>query len=163
MEGWETLKRAIPDGAAKAVALRLRVTADHVRRWRREPLSDDAPLSSGQRSYLDKVCELIDAVVLVNPIGGALIAEHVWAHYQKLRDTLSPQTEWDRRMCAATTLHEAVQAVNCLITDAPDEQTIIEIVEARDALDQALVQLRSRQDRASEPPALRVERARTGT
>lgn len=142
-EGWKTLKRAIPDGAAKAVANRLNVSADHVRRWRREPLSIDAPVASGQRSPLDRVCDLIDATFLSNPIGAALIAEHVWTYYQKLRDAVTQQGDWDRRAHAATMLREAVEAVNCLNLDRPDEETIKEIVEAREALDQALAHLRN--------------------
>lgn len=143
METWETLKRAIPDGESKAVAKRMHHHPDHVRRWRREPLSVDAPLSTGQRSPLDRCCDLLDAIFLSNPIGAALVAEHVWGHYTKLRDALNPKTQWDKRAHAANTLREAVEAVNCLNLDVDDEQTIIEIVEARDALDKALVNLRA--------------------
>jgi hypothetical protein len=143
-EGWTTLRRAIPDGVAKAVASRLHVCADHVRRWRREPLSDDAPLSSGQRSPLDRLCDLLDAVFLSYPVGAALIVEHVRDHYDQLLDASLTGQAWDRRAHAAKTLREAVEAVNCLNLDSPDEETISELVQAREVFDQAILEIRSR-------------------
>jgi hypothetical protein len=143
-EGWITLRRAIPDGTAKAVALRLHLHPDHVRRWRREPLSDDAPLSSGQRSPLDRVCDLIDAVFLSNPVGPAYIVEHVRRHYDALLDAQVPDEAWDRRQHAAELLRETVDAVNCLNLEADDDETISEIIQARDSLDRALAQIKGR-------------------
>ena len=97
MDAWQTLKAAIPDGTAKAVALRYGVTADHLRRWRREPLSDEAPLASGQRSPLDRVCDLVDAVFLAHPPGTVLIVDHVRDHYHHLIKTHSLEnTPWNR-------------------------------------------------------------------
>lgn len=157
-EGWKTLRRAMPDRAVKGIALRLHVHPDHARRWRREPLSDETPLSSGQRSPLDRTCDLIDAIFLTHPAGAALIVEHVKSHYEQLIeasafDLLGPQ--WDRRAHAATVLREAVEAVNCLNLDAPDEDTIEEIVQARNELDRALAGLRarSRENNHEAPPS----------
>lgn len=151
MEAWDTLRRAIPDGAAKAVAMRLRVTANHVRRWRREPLSDEAPLATGQRSPLDKILEFLDAVFLVSPTGEALIVDHINAHHQSLLDaSLDPET-WDKRAHTATLLRETTEAVNALNLDASDETTLQELSEARSAIDQAIKQLQTRSRSAGGP------------
>ncbi len=140
-EAWKTLRRAIPDRAAKAVAFRLNVSADHVRRWRREPLSDDAPLSSGQRSPVDRVCDLLDAVFLVSPSGAAYIVDHVAAHHQSLLQASLDPEHWDKRADTADLLRETIDAVNALNLDAPDEETITELVEAKTAIDQVLTRI----------------------
>jgi hypothetical protein len=141
--GWKTLEQAIPRGTAAAIAHKLHLAADYVRRWRREALGDDAPLASGQRSPLDRVCDLIDAVFLINPRGTVLIVEHVRKHYEGLIETHALESSiWNRRQDAAAALREAVEAVNCLNLDSASEETERELVEARDAFDRALVQLR---------------------
>lgn len=144
MEGWDTLRRAIPDGAAKAVAMRLGVTANHVRRWRREPLSDDAPLATGQRSPLDRIVELLDAIFLVSPSGAAFIVDHVAGHHHHLiQASLNPE-HWDKRAHTAELLRETVDAVNALNLDASDADTLQELREARIAIDLAIAQLQTR-------------------
>lgn len=152
-EGWKTLQRAIPDGMAKAVAHRLSVSADHVRRWRRKPLSDEAPLSTGQRSILDRTCDLVDAVWLTNKLGAALIVEHVRHHYEELvRVAAASDGEWDPRAHAASTLREAAEAVNALNLDSvSDEETILELVEARELIDQAILKLKIRRASSRRP------------
>lgn len=144
METWDTLRRAIPDGAAKIVANRLGVSAPHVRRWRRQPESDEAPLASGQRSPLDRVLDLIDASFLVSPAGAAFIVDHIGGHYHDLvRASIDPD-HWDKRSETADLLRETTEAVNALNLDAPESVTIQELVEARDAIDRALQHLRIR-------------------
>lgn len=144
MDGWEILKRAIPHGAAKAVALRIGVTANHVRRWMREPLSDEAPVGTGQRSPLDRVCDLVDAVFLVNPAGAAFIVDHVAGHHHQLIQASLDPEHWDKKVHAADLLREAVEAVNCLNLDAPDNETLAELVELDEQLERAIKQLRTR-------------------
>ena len=144
MEAWDTLKRAIPDGAAKAVAHRLGVTANHVRRWRREPLSDDAPLATGQRSPLDRVVELLDAVFLVSPSGAAFIVDHVAGHHHQLIQASLDPGHWDKRAHTAELLRETIDAVNALNLDASDADTLQELREARVAIDLAIQQMQTR-------------------
>ena len=72
MESYEVLEKAIPKKSSEKVAQLLSISATYVRRWRREPESDDAPNASGQRSILDRICDLIDVVFLVNPAGVSL-------------------------------------------------------------------------------------------
>jgi hypothetical protein len=144
MEGWDTLRRAIPDGAAKAVAMRLGVTANHVRRWRREPLSDDAPLATGQRSPLDRIVELLDAVFLVSPAGAAFIVDHVAGHHHHLIQASLDPEHWDKRAHTAELLRETVDAVNALNLDASDADTLQELREARVAIDQAIEHIQTR-------------------
>lgn len=142
-EGWKALRLAIPTGVLKEVAHRYGVTADHLRRWMREPLSDEAPLASGQRSPVDRACDLMDAVMLSNPVGVAHIREYIDSHHDQLLDALIPD-EWNRREHAAELLRETVDVVNALNLDVCDEDTIAEVVEARNALDQLLKKLRGK-------------------
>jgi transposase-like protein len=142
---WKTLRSAIPSEVTSEVAKRFGVTADHVRRWMREPLSDEAPLASGQRSPLDRFCDLLDAIFLSNPLGTSLCVEYIREHHRRLISAAADQ-DWDRQAHAAHAARETAEAVSCLILDrTPDEETVKEITEARDLLDAALVQiLRSR-------------------
>ncbi len=85
MTGFETLERAIPRGSAEAVAGFLGVHSDEVRRWRREPTSDEQPQATGRRSPLDRGCDLITAVFLESPNGAELIVEHFRSHLARLK------------------------------------------------------------------------------
>lgn len=85
MNGWETLEKAIPRASAEAIAAQLGVSADTVRRWCREPLSDEAETATGRRSPLDAAVDLIRAVYLENPQGAAAIVEHLRAHLAQLQ------------------------------------------------------------------------------
>lgn len=143
-DGWKILKRAIPDGAAKAVAHRLHLHPDHVRRWRREPLSDEAPLASGQRSILDRFKELQEAIYLVNPQGPCLLIEDLKTHYDELIGASMNPGYWDRRGHAAAALREVVEAVNCLNLDASDEDTLQELIEAQRTIEEAILRVRRR-------------------
>jgi hypothetical protein len=144
-EGWRTLRAAIPDGESEAVARRLHRHPDYIRRWRCEPFSDDAPLSNGQQSPLDKFCDLLDAVFLSSPPGAWLILAHVKNHYERLvENALNSAGNWNRREHAAKTLQEAVEAVNCLNLDAPNEVALRELLEARSEIDLAILKLMNR-------------------
>ncbi|MBX3267070.1 MAG: hypothetical protein KF831_10220 [Acidobacteria bacterium] len=137
METWQVLEQAIPRAASKRVALILNVTADYVRRWRREPESDEALTGSGQRSILDRICDLIDAVYLVNPPGAALIVNHIVAHHSELvRVHAKPLlTSECRAEESANLLTQAAEAINNLNVEGCSNQTLIELLELRDAAD----------------------------
>lgn len=85
MTGFETLEKAILRGSAESVADFLGVHPDEVRRWRREPESNEQPLATGRRSPLDCGCDLITAVFLENPEGAELIVEHFRSHLARLK------------------------------------------------------------------------------
>lgn len=85
MKGWQTLEKAIPRASAEAIAAQLGVSADTVRRWCREPLSDESETATGRRSPLDSAVDLIRAVYLENPQGAAAIVEHLRAHLAQLQ------------------------------------------------------------------------------
>src|SRR4051812_27404038 len=88
MKSWQVLKKAIPDGKVEEVAKKLGVHGDTVRRWRREPESDDAPTSTGRANPLDRMETLIDVVILANPSGAHAVASHPRHYYESLAETL---------------------------------------------------------------------------
>jgi len=103
MTGFETMEQAIPRGSAESVASFLGVHPDEVRRWRREPESNEQPLATGRRSPLDRGCDLITAVFLENPEGAELIVEHFRSHLARLkakqgRASLMTQSEVQRAL-----------------------------------------------------------------
>lgn len=144
MKSWEVLERAIPRKSSEKVAQLLSVSADYVRRWRHEPESTDAPNSSGQRSILDRICDLIDVVFLVNPTGAGLIVDHINDHHRQLIEThaliLTDQRECARE--AAAVLKEATEAVSKLSVEGCDAGTIVELVELRNAAERAIASVR---------------------
>ncbi|MBX7170171.1 MAG: hypothetical protein K1X72_04385 [Pyrinomonadaceae bacterium] len=143
MESWEVLEIVIPRKASEKVALLLGVTADYVRRWRREPESEDSPKASGQRSILDRICDLIDVCFLVNPKDVYLVIRHINNHYNNLVQTHSVafETQHCQAKTAAELLQEAVEAVNQLNLEACDDQTYIELVQLRAKTDSAIAQV----------------------
>lgn len=147
MQTFEVLEKAIPRGAAERVAQALHVTADYVRRWRREPTSDEAPLASGQRSPLDRVCDLIDAIFLANPQGACLIVEHVRAHYNALMETHAGAgfngCAHERAVATATLLRETTEAVNALGVEGVTNHTLTELVEMRDATENVIARVQA--------------------
>lgn len=140
MESYEVLAQAIPKKASERVAQLLNVSADYIRKWRREPESADAPLSSGQRSILDRICELIDAVFLVNPQGVALIIAFINNHYKQLVQThaMLLVTTDCRVKQTGELLTEATQAINRLNSEGCTNETLRELIEMRDAADRAI-------------------------
>jgi hypothetical protein len=132
MKSWQILKQAIPRGASEQVAHKLHVSADLVRRWRREQLSEDAPLESGKRSPLDRICDLLDEVFLVNPQGAHLIASAVQDHYEGLAERHAPRAALNVKAAAA--LKETVEAVNSINLEDPLERIETEVEEAHAAI-----------------------------
>jgi len=86
MDGYLTLKRAIPPGYPDAVAYRMAgIVGATVRNWRREPGTDD-DANTGKRSPLDRVCDLITAVFEeVDEEHAELIVDHVVGHLANLK------------------------------------------------------------------------------
>jgi hypothetical protein len=135
MDPWRTLRDAIPDGQVKPVALRMHVSHDYVLRWRREPLSDEAPTATGMASPLSRNCLLIDAVFPENPTGASLIVEHINMHYRLLTEAHDIRTFGgieDRALASADILTQATQAVISL-NEGVSEDTLTKLVLLRDA------------------------------
>jgi len=143
MQSYEVLEQAIPKQQSGRVAQILSVSADYVRRWRREPDSDESPNGTGQRSILDRMCDLIDAVYLVNPAGSALIVNYINAHHDDLLAThANPIACRDTQAVAgANLLTEATQAINALHVDGCTDATLTELVQLRDAADVVIKQV----------------------
>lgn len=141
MESYEVLEKAIPKKMSERVALLLNVTATYVRRWRQEPTSEDAPTANGQRSILDRICDLIDAVFLVNPQGVPLIINYINAHYHRLLQTHGERI--DSMQCrvqhSADLLRETTEAVNKLNIEGCSNDTLQELIEMRDAADRTIL------------------------
>ena len=150
MESYEVLEQAIPKMQSGRVAQLLSVSADYVRRWRREPDSDDSPTGSGQRSILDRVCDLIDAVFLVNPSGAGLIVNFITAHYDHLLQIhAKPIACRDLQAeTGAGLLTQATEAINSLNLEGCTPDTHRELVELRDAADLAIKQVEKTMRRA---------------
>lgn len=140
MESWEVLEQAIPRSASGRVAQILNVCADYVRKWRREPESDDAPTASGQRSILDRICELIDAVFLVNPKGAGLIVNYINAHFRSLLQVhAKPIVSIDSKAeMISDLLTQTTDAINHFNLEGCTRETVREMIEARDAFAKAI-------------------------
>jgi len=140
MESYEVLQQAIPNKMSGRVAQLLGVTADYIRRWRREPDSEDAPNASGQRSILDRICDLIDVVFLVNPKGTSLIVNHINSHYRNLLDMHAQpmNTQASRAETISDLLTQTTEAVNRLNLEGCTNETLRELVEMRDSADRAI-------------------------
>ena len=140
MEAYEVLEQAIPKKKSEAVARFLNVSATFIRRWRREPDSEDSPNATGQRSILDRICDLIDAVFLVNPAGCPLIVNHVNAHYQNLLETHAKPIDScsQRAEHIAELLTQTTEAINRLNIEGCSADTLRELIEMRDAADKTI-------------------------
>lgn len=140
MESYEVLEKAIPKKASAKVAQFLSVSVDYVRRWRREPESEESPAATGQRSILDRICDLIDAVFLVNPQGVPLIINHVNAHYRNLlRTHAKPIHSYEHRAeHVAQLLTQTTEAINRLNIEGCSDETLRELIEMRDAADRTI-------------------------
>lgn len=114
MNGFLTLEEAIRKNDAEQVAYLLRVSPTIVRAWRREPETEEGS-ATGRRSPLDRVCDLVDAVFLVNPQGADLIVEHVRAHLESLK-LAQHRTDVD-----VATLKEQLREAQATLTKLSDQ------------------------------------------
>jgi hypothetical protein len=140
MESYEVLEQAIPRAHSARVALLLRIDASLVRKWRRQPESDESPSASGQRSILDRICDLIDAVFLVNPQGTCLVINHVNAHYRNLMQLhAKPIVGSDSKaQLISDLLTQSTEAINNFNLEGCTADTLRELIEGRDAYDRAI-------------------------
>ncbi|QQS33518.1 MAG: hypothetical protein IPM50_02740 [Acidobacteriota bacterium] len=143
MESYEVLQKAIPEQQSPKVAKFLGVSANYVNRWRRRPPEDDDPNATGQRSILDRVCDLIDVVFLINPSGTGLIVEHISAHHDELlaKHARPITCRTTQAATGASLLNEAVDAVNAIHINGCTSETLRQLVELRDATDLVIKQV----------------------
>ncbi len=143
MESYEVLQKAIPELQSPKVAKFLGISANYVNRWRRRPSDDDEPNGTGQRSILDRICELIDIVFLINPADTGLIVNFINAHYDGLL-AVHAQPMPCRDLQAATSanlLTQATEAINSLTVAGCTPETHRELIQLRDAADLAIKQV----------------------
>jgi hypothetical protein len=115
MDAYLTLKKAIPRGEADAVAYKMGVVGATVRNWCREPGSDD-DASTGKRSPLDRVCDLITAVFEeVDEEHAELIKDHVDGHLESLK------AKKQRRAPMTAELEEKLQSAQLLISEISND------------------------------------------
>jgi hypothetical protein len=127
MKSYEVLKRAIPDGKVEEIAKKLGVHGDTVRRWRREPESDDTPTGTGRANPLDRMEILIDAVLVTHPSGAHAVASYPKHYYEGCAETLVMLGSM--KSAAAEALSDAVRAFNAINLDEPLEQIEAKLAE----------------------------------
>lgn len=152
MKAHEVMAAAIPKLESGRVARMMSISADYVRRWRREPKADSAS-ASGQRSVLDRLCDLLDAIHCVNPKGTGLVVQHVNAHFNKLIGRKAAPFAGPAEIAAAgaSLLKEATEAINKLHIEGCTPHTLRELVELRDTADSiinSVEQTMSQEDQA---------------
>lgn len=114
MDAFETLEKAIRRTDAEQVARMIGEHPESVRRWRREPETGEGT-GTGRRSPLDRLCDLITAVFVVNPSGADLIVEHIRAHLESLKIAQG------RKLSEPGELEEKLRYAQMLMTEVSDE------------------------------------------
>lgn len=121
MDGWQVLENAISRGSADAIAQMLGVSADQVRRWQREPLSDESPTETGRRSPLDRMRDLIRAVHSENPQGARLLVEDLVKFFltleQKQGRGLNSKTAEEIEAMLRAAQSQLSKAIEAMATD----------------------------------------------
>ena len=121
MTGWQILEIAIPRGSADTIAELIGVSGDQVRRWRREPLSDEGYTETGRRSPHDRERDLIRAVHSENPEGARLLVEDLVKFYLGLEAKqgrgLAVNTAEEIEATLRQAQHELTRALETLRAD----------------------------------------------
>lgn len=141
MEAHEVLQKAIPENQASKVAKFLAVSPSYVSRWRRRPREDEEDLTAtGQRSILDRVCDLIDVCFLINPKDCGLIVQHIVGHYRDLLKKHASPLDCQIRIAETVEdlMVQATEAAMNLNKEGCTDATLRELVQMRDAADLAI-------------------------
>lgn len=147
VESWELLERLIPRGMAQAVAYHMHTGPKYVQAWRREP---EGLGGSGQPNPIDRLCHLITAIFLFNPLGAAFIPEFINNYHRQLVRTHQAAgfDSGERKELAADLLRRGVEAVNAINVQGATEPTLRQLVElievAIQAKDRIQAELESR-------------------
>jgi hypothetical protein len=96
MNGHLTMRAAIPPAVADKIGYDLNVLGSTVRKWCREPETDEE-MGSGRRSPLDRAADLITAVFRsdneLGPPGARRIVRHLVAHLDDLESEANEKRE----------------------------------------------------------------------
>lgn len=157
VDSYKILERIIQRGRSKVVAQFMHVSEDLVRRWRREPVSDEELLATGMRNPIDRVEDLIKICFLDNPRETALIVEHINGFYQDLVSLHTSRGFDDRRSQAEASvelLKQATEAINSWrLNGVQSDETWRELVLLREATTEILARARVERsgDRSDRP------------
>lgn len=146
MDSYKILETIIQRGRSKAVAQFMHVSEDLVRRWRREPGSDEEREATGMRNPIDRCEDLIKICFLENPRETGLIVEHIVAFYQDLTALHAKDGFSDRRSQAEASvdlLKQATEAINSWrLKGVCADDTWRELVLLREAVNEILARVR---------------------
>lgn len=115
MDGYLTLKQAIPRGERDAIAYKMGVVGATVCAWCREPGTDE-DANTGKRSPLDRVCDLISAVFdEIGEENAELIVGHVQGHLAHLK------AKSQRRAPISVELQQKVDSAQLLLSEISND------------------------------------------
>jgi hypothetical protein len=134
MESWQVLSQIIPHGKRKTIAYHMHISVDWVNRW-----CLPSETRSGQANPLDRVCQLHDAIFLMNPLGSAFVPEYLTNHRRLIVSAHAAQGfagSEARRESAADLLEQSAAVVNSLNVQGATDHTLQLFVKLRAACDQ---------------------------
>lgn len=140
MQSYEVLQKAIPEQQSPKVAKFLGVVASYVNRWRRRPADDDEPNGTGQRSPLDRICDLIDIIFLINPQDTGLVVQFIVNHWRRLLRTHSKPLTCQQQIADTVEelLDQTIEAVNEINKNGPTPEALRQLVQMRDSAQTAI-------------------------
>lgn len=139
IQSWQLLDRLIPRGGSKTVAYYMHCATKYVQAWRRECDS-----GSGQPNPIDRLCHLIEAIFLVNPLGASHVVEFITNFHRQLvgrHQAVGFGGSEARRDETAELLKAATNAVNSLNTVAATDEALFSLVELRERCDRAIAKV----------------------
>lgn len=147
MENWEVMRLAITRDVTDRFAADMRkrgyqCSPDLVRRWKREPTSDESPEATGLASPLDKIEDLIEILILRNRAGAALLVNHINAIYHRLAfpdsEVLTLNTQPEINRAGAQLLQASSHAVDSLTRNGVTRETVYALVQLKENADEIL-------------------------
>lgn len=152
METYLIIKTAVQRGQARELAQLLGVSEDLVRRWGREPHSEDNPFSTGARNPIDRMDALFLWCLVNCPEMAEAIAERYNAklkaryaqHADKMTGTINLKS------AAAQALKEGAESLSAVIEEKPLQETMTEWFQFKEKMEVYLRTLEARGDDPAE-------------
>lgn len=120
MNGYLTLRAAVPHAAAEEIGYDLNVVGDTVRKWCRKPETDEE-MASGRRSPFDRFCDLVSAVYRCDPVlgpqGARLLVMGIVSHL----DDLESDAERRREPLAPAELEKKLERAEIALAEIRSE------------------------------------------